>query len=389
MRAHRNSLQTVVVILVAVALGLGGCGNNKSATSPPPVPNRLKFSGVGSHGVFDAALTREDTTGRLWMNYSAVDPSQQWPAQNADVVTTRLAFSENNGTSWTDSGVVINDATDVTLPLAAPNNAGTWHHEVSRVLYDPHASTGSRWRLMWHHYLQVNGARRFEHGWIGYKEAGTALALATATERKLFGASLYDAQNNVQGGTTGSPVGGPPLIALHTLHPDLSGCLVFTEPGLLSTPAELYLMLACAEIPLNQRMVLFRCPQPCDATIPGNWTYIRTILRNTDAAALGFVNFSAPELIESQGRRFLIVSPVSNQPFPDSYNGCLVYEFADLNAGTLVSGGTVLKQVNGAARTFNGACGYHPSQTGGVVYGQVDPTATDKFRLFASGISIP
>lgn len=112
------------------------------------------------------------------------------------------------------------------------------------------------------------------------------------------------------------------------------------------------------------------------------------MLSNTDAATLGFVNFSAPELVESQGRRFLIVSPVSNQPFPDSYNGCLVYEFADFNTATVVLGGTGLKQVNGTPGMFNGACGYDPLHSGGVVYGQVDPTATDKFRPFASGISI-
>ncbi len=390
MHHHRQNLRILALLYIVLALGLAGCGNsNKSSPPPPPASSRLTFPSVGSHGVFDAALTRDDPTGRIWMSYSAVDPSQQWPAQNVDVVTTRLASSDNNGTTWTDSGLVVNSATDVTLPLAPPNNAGTWQHEVSRVLYDPNASAGARWRLMWHHYLQVNGRRVFEHGWIGYKEAATTLGLATATERKLFVGTFYDAQNNVQGGTTGSPLGGAPIIALHTLHPDLNACLVFTEPGLLSTPTALYLALACAEVPLNQRIILLRCAQPCDATVPGNWTYVRTMLRNTDAAAIGFVNFSAPELIESQGRRFLVVSPVSNQPFPDSYNGCLVYEFADLNAGTLVSGGTGLKQVNGTAGTFNGACGYHPSHTGGVVYGQVDPTATDKFRLFASGIPIP
>ena len=140
---------------------------------------------------------------------------------------------------------------------------------------------------------------------------------------------------------------------------------------------------------MNHRIVLLRCTQPCDVTIPGTWTYIRTIFQNVDAAAIGFVNFSAPDLVESQGKRYVVVSPVSNTPFSDSYNGCRVYEFSDINAGTLTSGGPGIKQINGTAGTFNGACGYHPSHTGGVVYGEVSPAATDKFRLFASGIHIP
>ncbi len=390
MHPPRSGLKALMPMLVALDLSLAGCDtSNRSSSPPPPVPIRLTFAGVGSHGIFDAALTHEDLTGQLWMSYSAVDPSQMWPAHNVDVVTTRLASSDNDGASWTDSGLAVNTATDVTLPLAPPNNAGTWHNEVPRVLYDPNASAGARWRLIWLHYLQVNGQRLFQHGWIGYKEAATAQALVTATERKLLAALLYDPQNNVQGGATGAPVGGPPLIALQTLHPDLGACQVPTEPALLSTPTALYLALGCVEASLNQRIVLLRCPHPCDVTVSGNWTYIRTIFQNSDAAAIGFINFSAPELVESQGRRFLIVSPVSNQPFSDSYTGCLVYEFADLNAGTLVSGGTGLKQINGTAGTFNGACGYHPSHTGGVIYGQVEPTATDKFRLFASSIHIP
>lgn len=389
--AQHGGETRIAAALLLMCVAFSGCsdGSDAGAGSETAAPSRLLFAGIGSHGIFDPALTRDDTTGRLWLSYSAVDPSVMWPIQNVDVVKTRLAFSDNNGFSWTDSGSAVNAATDVTLPLVPPNSSGTWHHEVSRLLFDPNGPAGARWRLMWLHYLLVNGDRRFEHGWIGYKEASTALGLAGATERKLIAALAYDVTNNVQGGATGSPVGGAPLISVQTLHADLSACQVPTEPALLSTSANLYLVLDCVEATLNHRIVLLRCAQPCNVTIAGNWTYVRTIFQNADAAAIGFINFSAPDLFESSGKRYLVVSPASNLPFQDSYNGCLVYEFSDINAGTLVSAGLGIQQINGGAGTFNGACGYHASHSRGVMYGEVNPAATDKFRLFSSGIPIP
>ena len=385
----------LLLILAGMTISLSGCHSDSGAppqsTAPTATPTRIQFASIGSRGIFDPSLTQDAGTGRLWMSYSAVNPSVMWPTQNLNVVTTRLAFSDNGGTSWVEAGTTINNALDVTIPLAPPNNAGTWHHEVSKLVYDhdPAAPVNARWRLFWHHYLIVNDQRLFEHGWIGYKEASTPTGLAGATERKLFGALGYDAANNMQGGTTGSPVGGAPLIAFHTaFHQDLSGCAVLSEPGVVATASGLYLSILCGEAApaLNHRIVLMRCANPCDPTQATNWAYVRTIFQDVDAVAVGALNFSATDLFESGGKIYLMISPATNTPIPDAYNGCFVYEFSDIVTGTLTGGGTGITQIAGTPGSFNGACAYHAgATTAGFLYGEVLLTAPDLFRIFMSG----
>jgi hypothetical protein len=384
--------------LVALALGglwlaPGACGGSGSGAAPTPPSPRITFAGVGSHGVFDASLAKDPGSTRLWMSYSAVDPSRAWPAQNVDVVTTRLAYSDDAGSTWTDSGALVNGPLDVQLPLAPPDDAGSWTNEVSSLVYDPGASADARWKLLWHHYLLVDGDRRFEHGWLGLKAAATPEGLASATEVKLFAGAGYDTANDTQGGVTGSPVGGAPAVRLDTRHADLSGC-VFTEPDLHATAAALYVSLHCAKVDGSGEnlVVLLRCDSPCDFGDSASWSYRGTLLRNADAAALGFDGgFSATELFDAAGGTYLVVTPVSTAPFPGYYNGCRVYRFQSLDPAVLqgASGApAVVGSVGGTAGSFNGACTYHRDGTaGGVVYGEFFPTEVERFRLFRSGIN--
>ncbi len=64
---------------------------------------------------------------------------------------------------------MLNPAEDVTVQLAAPLNAGSWVNEVSSLVYDKGADEDEKWKLIWHHYLQINGDRIFEHGWFSSK----------------------------------------------------------------------------------------------------------------------------------------------------------------------------------------------------------------------------
>ena len=41
----------------------------------PLTQKKLTFTGVGSGGIFDPSVTKDPTTGKLWMSYSAVEPS--------------------------------------------------------------------------------------------------------------------------------------------------------------------------------------------------------------------------------------------------------------------------------------------------------------------------
>jgi len=108
------------------------------------VAHRAIFEGLagdGAGGIYDPSLA-EDGSERLWMSYSAVQPSPiHGLAFNA--ISTRVAYSDNRGRDWTDAGVV-NASAAVQLPPPHQRLAARWEHEVSRLLYDPWAPPPER-----------------------------------------------------------------------------------------------------------------------------------------------------------------------------------------------------------------------------------------------------
>jgi hypothetical protein len=302
-----------------------------------------------------------------------------------------LAYSNDQGATWTDMGVV-NAAQDVTIALPSPNNAGTWINEVSDLVYDPGATAGQQWKLLWHHYLMINNARQLNHGWIGLKMAATPGQLAAASEIKLFSSAGYDAVNNTQGGGSQSPLGGAPAIALDTaLNAQLNGC-IFTEPGMLATSSALYVSMMCGKSTTSHLIALFKCSSPCNATNAASWSYLGSALSDADASALGYdEGFSATNLVASGGQNYLIVTPVSTTPFDAHYNGCRVFKFTDIDTATLQrSAGipTAIASVNGSAGSFNGACTYLPGASkAGILYSELVRTPSIQFKIFSSGIN--
>ena len=402
--------QTLKNIVGLCALGaillLIGCrgssnGGGNSPTPAPSPPERITFSGVGARGIFDPSIARDpsDVTGRLWMSYSAVDPSLTWSALNVDAIATRLAYSDDNGKTWTDSGTIVSNFLDVTLPLASPRDAGTWVNEVSQLIYDPNAIATERWKILWHHYLVLNRLpiderRRFEHGWIAMKMAGRPEDLAAAPEIKLFAGKIYDAVNN----TTGTP-----LLQLDTLNAALNGCAVFTEPGMYASNGALYVSLQCEvfdfavtpPVPINRLIVLLKCASLCGSA--ASWSYQETLLQKSDASAFGFDSgFAAPGMFASAGSVYLVVTGAQFVTPPIgaayvSYSGCRIFRFADIDSALLQKTGaqpTLIGSVNGTAGSFNGACSYHASANqSGMFYGEVRPAAIDKFQIFMSHVN--
>ena len=378
-------------------LFLAGC----SGSSPPstgPTPERITIANVGAHGIFDPSIALDPGNGRLWMSYSAVDPSVLWPA-NVNVVATHLAYSDDNGKTWTASsnGELINNYLDVTLPSASPDDAGTWVNEVSQLIYDPGANATERWKILWHHYLLINNVRHFEHGWIAMKAASTPEGLAAATEIKLFAGYLYDSANDTAGGTTRSPVGGAPQIQLDTaLDPALSTC-VFSVPGMYTTNSAVYLSLLCVHLgnintPAddNHLIVLLKCGSPCNAASAASWSYLGTALQNSDALAFGFdTGFSASGMFESAGNVYLVATPVqtAGAPWPDYYSGCRIFRFANIDSALLQMSGSqpmLIGSVNGTAASFNGACAFHASASmSGMLYSEFN-TSTQVFQIYMS-----
>lgn len=373
--------------LICIFVFIFSACSKKEGSAPTDLKSaeQLQLGTVSNLGIFDPALTYDNSNQTLWMSYSAVDTSAQLePTQR--VVSSRVAKSTDGGVSWTDQSVVIGAVNNVALSFPGLPTQGAWQNEVSKILYDPYSVGASdRWKLLTHHYLQVKSTdsstdRHFEHGWISYKAAASPALLASATEIKLFGSAAYNSANNTLGGTTGSPVGGAPVISLQNLHADLNNCLIFTEPGVLSTPSKLFMSIICIEIS-NYKVALFSCPQPCSVT--SGWSYIKTIFQSSDATPFGYLNFSASELFTYNNENYLMVTPEGVSGSPGIYHGCYVYKFSDIVTGTLASMVPV-KTVSGTTDSFNGACTFNENAVNGFYYSEVDITTLNNFKIFKS-----
>lgn len=391
-------IKKIILLLIIV---LTACSSESSDDSVN-FPLQIKFNGIGSLGIFDPSITLDTSTNTLWMSYTEVHPSVMWPDANPDVASLRLASSTDRGKTWTDAGIYLNQALDVTVITATPAiHEGTWMSEVSQLLYDPWETDASKkWKLIWLHYLRLDhvtltaaheDSRRFEHGWIAIKEASGPQGLATATEIKLFAASLYDPENNNTSGNTQSPVGDPPKIFYHT---DIDGALnnsaVLTEPGLLVTSDGIYMSIVNIEdnsgIYENKIQLLKYSRSISGMQDSSNWDYLGTMLTEADAVMMGYLKFTATELYESNGNTYVIVSPVSNNPWDGAYNGCMTFRISNLNTAVLEGNPTYVAYIHGDDDSFNGACECHESLSYGFIYGQVYPGEDEMFRIYHSGI---
>jgi len=363
------------ITLFACSSGGGGGGN------PPGGFNEISFPNIGDNGIFDPAIA-QDGTGILWMSYSEVNyvsgTTAYW------TVRTRIASSNDAGASWADIAL-IND----NLPAAAPAPfEAWWQQEVSHVTFDAGDSDATRrWKMLWHRYTYVHNTvtdahgPTHENGWISFKAADLANALAPAAERKLFTGYMYNTANDAYI--------GPPEFPLASLHAGLSDCAVFTEPGMLPVNDGIYVALRCAPWPATAdigKIVLLKCTHT-PARAFDSCSYLGNFLTDTEAPDHGAYNgFSAPDLVTVGLKNYLIVTPTNN----DGYRGCLVYEVANLDSATLV------RDINGKAVVVNsinmnstsdhfGACGYHAGATAsGVIHGEARLSSVPIFRLFAS-----
>lgn len=205
----KNGFLRLAVLASTILLFFAGCGGSGGgASTPPPLPPpglvAISISGIATdQGNFDPAPT-VDAGGMVWMSYSHVSI----PPSGINLIETRLATTADGGLNWQDSGVLVNEATSLTLP--APNDVNAITNEVSRLVYNPFAVAAGAdpWIVLWHRYLSVlNGGqtvRLFQHGWIGMKSGATATTLAN--ERKLFTGFGYDPINN------SDPLGATALI---------------------------------------------------------------------------------------------------------------------------------------------------------------------------------
>lgn len=398
-------LRTFVGLAGLLPLALVSCARmiappaDQIAQTEAPKSVREVSLPISAAGVFDPSLAGTSPDQRAWMSYSAVDPSPRWPKTNTRTITTRLAYSDDHGGSWTDLGVRVNDIKETQIG----DKKATWINEVSSLAFDPGAPSAERWQLYWHHYLNIADKGQFSNGWIGLKTAASPGELAQAKEIKLFGARIYDKSNDDSSSVTQTPVAGPPVLQLDKLSEDLAYCLAFTEPGTLVTPSGVYLALGCEQPRLRNIAgilgikafgirgitVLLKCDAPCHPANPVAWRYINTLLTDDDARPFGAIGFAAPDLFSQDGRAYLLISPTSDSPIEGAYNGCLLVRFDELDRGKLsrTPNGRIMvqKQIHGRPNSFNGACTYQPSvSAAGFIFGEIKFADKPFFHIFAA-----
>lgn len=374
LRNVSSSLVTILAVLLLASCG-GGSGS-------PPDENLsltpITISGIATElGNFDPAPTR-DSSGNLWMSYSHVSQA----TSGIKHIETRLATSADAGANWQDAGILVNAAT--TLPLPSPNDINAVANEVSRLIYNPYAPSGSDpWILLWHRYLSVyDGSetlRLFEHGWIGMKSGPTANSLTN--ERKLFTGSLYDTTNN-------SDALGPPEYPLASLWPAstaLGDCVAFSEPGVLAKSNGLYVAMLCAKATPPGKIVLLRCDHDMNGC-----TYQGDLLQGNEAITINpaYNGYSAAELVNVGGQDYLIVTPTTSNSL---YRGCVVYKIIDLDAAQVERSNSLplASHIIPADGDFNGACGYVAGLTGsGIMMSEAFFTGNPVFRLFGTGLDL-
>lgn len=374
----------------------------------------MTFGGAGDLGIFDPSMTRDPGTGRLWMSYSSVDTSIYYVSSLYWAVSIRLAYSDDNGISWQDAGVVVAPKVETLVgPMTEAHptgdipagSQGIWQSETSSLIYDPSAPIADRWKLIWFQYLNANLTSYFvDHSWIAMKMASTPLGLATATPVKLFGGVGLQSDGSNTGSPVFSPTGGMPAIQLNVdltqsavgaNLTDLHLC-IFAEPGLYATNSAVYLAIFCADattMPITEYLDYFRCGSPCNMTSAASWEYLGRLLTPADAqAATADHHFQAPALVEKDGKTYLIVTPVDTTS-GDRYNGCRVYELSDVDSNQLRRNNGQLVEVariDGDASTHNGACDAYSALGGGILLSQFEAgSGTETFKIYKSQVDLP
>ncbi len=409
-------MKTLIASLFLL-LSLVACGSSDSP-SVAPAREQLTITGApGDLGIFDPSVTRDPATGYLWMSYSSVNTSPNYSPLVYWAVSIRLAYSDDNGVSWQDAGVIApaverNDFGPMTLPgdTIPANSSGIWQSETSSLVYDAGAPANEKWKLIWFQYLHADQTSLYgDYSWIAMKMAATPQGLLTATSVKLFGGAGLQADNDNTAAPLFSPLGTTPALQLNADLTQTSGPVlseldwcIFLEPGLLSTNSTLYMSIYCADastIPsttkVTEYVVHFSCASPCDITNAASWKYHGRLLTPADAQlATGDHHFQAPALIEKNGKTYLTTTPVdTTSGTSDRYNGCRVYEFVDLNSNQLLRSGSQLverERVNGDAGTHHGACDTYSGLDGGILLSQLKtPGTADMFSIYKSQVSLP
>lgn len=381
-----------VLFLLSV---FASCSSDDSDNNPLPeadkciepagsFPRYLNIPPEGDNGAYDPTLAGNPESGRVWMVFSRV-----FGPGGIGQVSTHLAYSDDNGSTWCYKNEINPSAkvaiADLPQEFRSVAVSAHWSHEVPSIAYVPNAPAEEKWQMTWHRYLHVvdaiqgNDDRQFAYGWIAMKTAGSPELLAQAPEIKLFSASGYYKDQATQ--TYNNSISGIPEIRFNELHPDLSGAVVLTESGMHVFGDELYISLLMGT--LNGNFIVL-----VKQDNSGSWNYVNTLLRPENATFIdpSFTGFSATDIFRIDNKSYLLVSPVS-----ELYEGLALYEL-NFETGTLRDEDNngpdtlwTLRKTEGVDIFQSGVGTYDEmSFNSGILYGDA-VLDSPQFRIFATG----
>lgn len=345
---------TAVDLQIAVngVLGIPTSQHAPACVEGGPVEDLTITGAEIDNGFFDPSLEWDGKT--LWMTYSRVRPV----LTNGNV-DTQLARSDDHGDTW-DFVLELNRAYD--------DEIGTWHQETSHLVCDPKdPDANAKWKLYWYEWRE-HGA----HSWIAYRSAPSPEGPWSEKEI-LFAGRFLDPSHTAR-------------ITVNDLDPSLFSVLAVTEPGVfVDKTGVIYMSLqACGFAGCTQQALLRSTDH--NAT----WTFVSTLVDNTDASALGFENLQATDIFQSGDSVYLLSSPgIGNKMV-----GLYVFRFEDLASGRLErdeTGALIVHQFidddNGMHR---GAGAYHAQNRSGILFSQFRmPLPIPWFNIEKLNICIP
>ncbi len=151
--------------------------------------------------------------------------------------------------------------------------------------------------------------------WIGYRTASDP-AGSWSPEVALFQGAIP------------LPDSGSAQVNVSGLDASLGHLLLYSEPGAIAKGGTLYVSLTGLVQSGSDQIVMVASDDHA-----GSWRFVGAALSSQDASLLGYTDFDGTSIARQGGRTFLLASPGSPTR---KRNGTLVFEFADLAAGTLV-----------------------------------------------------
>jgi len=292
----------------------GVCGSEAPNEAGP----FSKLSIVGDtpvNGIYDPAIIYDSDGSNGWMAYTAISGGKV-------LLSTHLAHSTDNGTTWTHEQIINTSFTaSITgnFCSGAPCAAGSWIYEVPTITYDP-TDAGKEYKIYSHKYFKVGADTRVPQTFSIVYTYATDPTGFWSTEEILFGAGSLPAE------------GGSARIDLNSIDTSLAGVEAYTEPGIYQKNGILYMNLTTLESAgLDRKLILIKSDDHGT-----NWDYVGVMADETDAENLCDLHLDGAAMFEEGGKDYMLLTPTKDEiEYGYQFRGTYVIEVENLALGHL------------------------------------------------------